>query len=219
MKNKLIIATEIPPIPNSDLLDLKSLHKQNCNIPSDIYLHLPILYEYAKKCNHVTEMGARGGNSTVTFLYANPKKFISYDYQYSSPEPHLKNDVDNLISILERAKLQGSNCHYIGEDVLTVEIEETDLLFIDTWHCYSQLKKELELHSKKVKKYIAFHDTSLYGTVGEGYPSLDINHPNRNSMDGSGGIFKAIEEFLELNLEWNIEYQSSDNNGLTIISK
>jgi hypothetical protein len=199
--------------------NLKELYEDACNCASDIYMHLPVLYQYAQDCDHVTEMGARGGNSTKAFLYANPKKFVSYDYQYETPEPHLKNEVDQLISIFEKSKEIGVNCQYIGADVLTVEIEETDLLFIDTWHCYSQLHKELELHSTKVKKYIAFHDTSLYGIVGEGYPSLDINHPNRNSMDGSGGILRAIEEFLYENLEWNIEYQSKDNNGLIIITK
>jgi len=199
--------------------DLKHLYEGACKINSDIYLHLPILNEYAKRCNHVTEMGARGGNSTLAFLYANPKKFVSYDYQYKTPEPHLENDVKALISIFENAKEQGINCEYVGADVLSIEIENTDLLFIDTWHCYSQLKKELHLHAGNVRKYIAFHDTVQFGQHGEGYPSMDINHPNRDVMDGSGGILAAIFEFLDENSEWSIEYESKDSNGLIIISK
>ena len=34
-------------------------------------------------------------------------------------------------------------------DVRTVAIAETDLLFIDTWHVYAQLKEELRLHAGK----------------------------------------------------------------------
>ena len=39
-------------------------------------------------------------------------------------------------------------------DVLKIEIEETDLLFIDTYHAYQQIKGEFELHGNKAKKYI-----------------------------------------------------------------
>jgi hypothetical protein len=50
-------------------------------------------------------------------------------------------------------------CTYLGNNVLEVEIEETELLFIDTYHYYAQLKKELKLHAGKISRYIAFHDT------------------------------------------------------------
>jgi hypothetical protein len=190
----------------------------NCNV-SDIYMHLPVLYQYAQDCDHVTEMGARSGNSTKAFLYANPKKFISYDYQYETPEPHLANEVNQLILIFEKSKEIGVNCQYIGADVLTIEIEETDLLFIDTWHCYEQLKKELELHAGKVNKYIAFHDTYTFGQKGEGYPKKDVNHPHCDDMNGEGGIRKAIDEFLKENPEWEINYETEENNGLIVIAK
>ena len=52
-------------------------------------------------------------------------------------------------------------------DTRQLEIEETDLLFIDTWHDYLQLKKELFRHSNKVKKYIILHDTVFYGFINE----------------------------------------------------
>jgi len=204
---------------NQNKFGLEKLYNEACLDVSDIYMHLPILHQYASKCNHVTEMGARGGMSTRAFLYSKPLKFISYDYQYSTPEPHLEESVNSLIEILEDSKNQGINCEYIGKDVLKVEIEKTDMLFIDTWHCYEQLKEELRLHSDKVNKYIAFHDTYLYGESGEGYPSMDINHPNRNTMSGEGGILKAIYEFLSNNTEWKIEYETEENNGLIIISK
>jgi hypothetical protein len=200
------------------MIDLKSLYQNSCdNTSSDIFFHLPILLYYAKKCNHITEMGARGGNSTKTFLYANPKKFISYDYQYTNPEPHLVEDINNLISIFEECKKIGINCEYIGADVLNISIEETDFLFLDTWHCYDQLKGELNLHASKAKKYIAFHDTFTYGEVGEGSPLADINHPQKNNLNGLGGIRKAIDEFLLENKNWEIVYETKENNGLIII--
>ena len=198
---------------------LRQLYLNACNTPSDIHLHLPVLHGYATKCAHVTEMGARTGNSTVAFLYAHPPKFVSYDYQYKTPEPHLEAGVKQLVALFEACKAMGVNCAYSGADVLKTEIEPTDLLFIDTWHCYAQLAKELKLHGHKAKKYIAFHDTFSYGTRGEGYPSMDIHHPHRDTMDGSGGIRPAIDEFLEAHREWSIEHETKQNNGLIVIAK
>ena len=220
MKPKVIVYKKNNTTSNEKEFDLKKLYEDacNCNV-SDIYIHLPVLYQYAQDCDHVTEMGARSGNSTKAFLYANPKKFISYDYQYETPEPHLANEVNQLISIFEKSKEIGVNCQYIGADVLTIEIEETDLLFIDTWHCYDQLKKELELHAGKVRKYIAFHDTYTFGQKGEGYPDMDVNHPHRDDLSGEGGIRKAIDEFLKENPEWEINYETEENNGLIVIAK
>ena len=120
---------------------LKTLFIKACEEKSDINVHLPVLYKYAKKCSHITEFGARGGLSTRTFLYSFPDFFVSYDYQYATPEPHLVEDVKNLIQILEHAQRKGVNCEYIGKDVLQIDIEPTDMLFIDTWHCYNQTKR------------------------------------------------------------------------------
>jgi hypothetical protein len=99
---------------------------------------------------------------------------------------------------------------FVLADSLSVEIEETDLLFIDSLHVYSQLKKELELHSGKVRKYIGFHDTATWGFVDE-YPE--------NDNVGSVGLIKAIEEFLSLNKNWKIDYETHLNNGLLVIKK
>jgi len=199
---------------------LKTEYLKSCITVSDIYTHLPVLYRYAKRCDHVTEMGSRTGVSTRAFLFANPPKFVSYDYQYSTPEPHLACGVQRLKELLEQCRYAGMDCLYYGVDVLKTEIEETDFLFIDTFHCYEQLRQELALHASKVRKYIAFHDTTLYGENGEGFPQMDPNHPVRqNNMDCSGGIRKAIDEFMDANKEWKIVHESKDNNGIIIIRK
>lgn len=199
---------------------LKAEYVKACITVSDIYSHVPVLYRYAKRCEHVTEMGSRTGVSTRAFLYANPKKFMSYDYQYTTPEPHLAKGVQCLKELMDQCRSAGMNCSYYGVDVLKTEIEETDFLLIDTFHCYEQLRQELALHAGKVRRYIAFHDTTLYGEHGEGFPQMDPNHPVRqNHMDCSGGIRKAIDEYMDVNKVWKIVHESRDNNGLIIIRK
>ena len=98
---------------------------------------------------------------------------------------------------------------------MDIEIEETDLLFLDTWHAYKQLKAELELHSPKVRKYIVFHDTTTYGDIDEtNYEILG------SEWKGEGiGIWRAIEEFLQSNPEWELIERFTNCNGLTIIGK
>lgn len=177
------------------MIDFKQEYIDFCNLqPSDINEHLPTLYEYAKKCNHVTEMGVRGGNSSRAFLYANPKRYIAYDLEL----------FDRVIELFEHSQQLGNDHHYVKADVLEIEIEETDLLFIDTMHIYEQLRNELELHAGKVKKYIAFHDTQTFGRVGE---------------IGGKGLLYAIEEFLEENDNWKIVHDAKNNNGLMILEK
>ena len=44
---------------------------------------------------------------------------------------------------------------FIKANDLTVDLKHgVDMVFIDTWHCYPQLKAELETHAKNVRKCI-----------------------------------------------------------------
>jgi hypothetical protein len=163
--------------------------------PSDINQNLHVLYELAKECKHVTEMGVRTGVSTRAFLNTDVE-LISYDIQ-------LNPDVENLFT---HAKLLGKKVQYEQADVLQIEIEPTDLLFIDTFHIYDQLSKELKKHAHKVKKYIAFHDTYIYGLRGE-------NPQDKN------GLLTAIIEFLISNQEWQFKFHTNKNNGMTVLER
>jgi len=169
-----------------------------CNTESDINEHLPVLRELAKEVSHVTEMGVREGVSTRAFLTENVI-LRCYDL-------YLSGEVNRLFDI---AKEQRKNVSYIQANVLDVQIEETDLLFIDTWHCYDQLVQELKLHSPRVKKFIAFHDTQTYGTKSETF----------QGKTGSNGLLPAIIEFIIENPEWRFKIHRTNNNGLTVIER
>jgi len=139
-------------------------------------------------------MGVREVVSTYAFLAASPKKLHCYDLNYSANIAHAHDVAFDHDVWLE----------YHIADVLTVEIEPTELLFIDTIHNYNQLDQELKLHADKVSKYIIIHDTSTFATVGE---------------DGGEGIWKAIEDFLDRDETWEIKECLINNNGLTILQK
>jgi hypothetical protein len=177
---------------------LEQYYNERCEIPSDINEHMPTLKKYAEDCDHITEMGVRWVVSTFAFLMGKPKKLVSIDID---PLEMWGNDEEALRII---ASEYHTEFQFILADTLNIEIEETDLLFLDTWHVYQQVKAELELHASKVRKYIIFHDTTTFGEKG---------------MDGQLGIWSAIQEFLDSNDDWYILEKYVNNNGLTIIKR
>ncbi|KKS77420.1 MAG: hypothetical protein UV51_C0007G0018 [Candidatus Woesebacteria bacterium GW2011_GWC1_42_9] len=167
----------------------------NCSRQSDINEHLPVLRKYAERCKHITEMGFRWGCSIYAFMVARPERLISYD---------IKNDL-NVADVEAIAAKEGVSFQFINKDVLDVVIEETDLLFIDTFHSANQLSRELALHSCRVRKYLIFHDTAGFWEDG---------------MDAKGnGIRYAIEPFMAAHHEWKQVYRAENNGGLLILEK
>jgi hypothetical protein len=97
-------------------------------------------------------------------------------------------------------------------------------LFIDTWHIYGQLKRELEYWHSSVKKYIIMHDTTVDADKGESVRmSCDIHSQSVESGfpvdEITKGLWPAIEEFVASHSEWKIERRFTNNNGLTILAR
>ena len=155
------------------------------NTPSDINQHLPKLREYAEQCDHITEMGVRGVVSTWAFIASKASKVVAIDILN--------------VAVPDVEKLQ-----FICADDLTIEIEETDFLFIDTAHNYNQCIQELNLHGNKARKFIGFHDVGIFG---------------KNGDDGGRGLMFAINEFLFYNKHWKMDYITDVNNGLAILKR
>jgi len=160
---------------------VEELFEQGC----DICEHFPLMLKYGKQCEYITEMGVRGVVSTWGWIASNPKKLICYDI---NPCP-VKNAVDTCANL-------GIDFSFHVADTREIEIEETDLLFIDTEHTYEQIQKELELHGNKARKFIVFHDTAW---------AHDMN--------------RAIKEFMEANPHWVNEEEVINNHGFKIIKK
>lgn len=169
-----------------------------CKCDSDINEHLPVLRRYAEQCPHITEMGTRYGNSTVAFMSAYPQKFIAYDVT--------PNDRIEYLQMV--AKDCNINFDFRLENVEQIEIEETDLLFIDTNHNSDQNEVEMRLHANKARKFIIFHDCETFWEDGSGY------------WKGEGhGLRYSIEPFLEANPHWVIKERFRNNNGLLILER
>ena len=183
-------------------------YNQHKSTYSDINEHLETLYDLVKECSHITEMGVRWVSSTWPLVYSNPKKMISYDI--------LKNP--NITEVINLCNEYSINYSFEEKDVLQLEIEPTELLFIDTLHTYNQLIKELEIHSNKVSKYIVLHDTEHFGRKDE----VVYQHASnviKETPSTKAGLMTAVEDFLltELGQSWELFRVYKNNNGLTVL--
>lgn len=174
-----------------------------CLRPSDINEHLPTLKRYAEECEHVTEMGVRDIVSTWALLVGHPTKLVCYDVYLPTN--------NRLNKLAEAAKELNVEFEFHQQDVLTIEIEQTDLLFIDTLHRGTQLKQELARHNRKVNKYIIMHDTTTFSSLGES----DRHIPEIKN----DGLKWALDEFLMEDEQWEIHEVYGNCNGLTVLKR
>lgn len=193
-----------------ELEEIRKKYKEKCRKKSDINEHLPTLFKYARRSDHVTEMGVRSVVSTWAFLFANPRTLVSYDI--------LKNTgVDEAVILSKRYNV---NFNFIEADVLKIEIENTDLLFIDTLHTYAQLTQELNLHAQKVDKYIILHDIETFAYQDEKiyYHASEITKAYKSNK---AGLVRAVNDFLKTpsGAHWKIHKLFKNNNGLLILKR
>jgi tetratricopeptide (TPR) repeat protein len=178
--------------PGTDGVTLADLYEAARNKPSDINEHVPTLYKLAKECRHITEFGTRTAVSTTAFLYAQPERVVCYDLR-KWPE------VNQLEILAGRTKFS-----FHLANVLNVEIEDTDLLFIDTRHVHEQLQEELRLHAPKARKYIVLHDPATAGENGEG--------------ESRRRLWPAVEDFLAQG-QFALKDPFLPTKGLTILAR
>ena len=174
-------------------MDFEKEYLDACERDTDIHEHLPIISELTSQCNHVTELGVGWAQSTRAFLRHNVE-LHSYEFM---PLPGIR-------EFFDEAKNAGRNVTLHVDDTRKVEIAETDLMLVDSLHIYEQVQKELELHAGKVRKYLLFHDTTLFADRGE---------------FGGKGIWPAIQEFIDSHSEWQLVERRHNNNGLTILKR
>ena len=199
-------------------------YERVCNTLGDIVEHLPTLCSYAKQCDRILELGISICISTWAFLQGlsyekrvGAKKLIGCDTKYHPNMEYVK-------SVAEQNHIEYT--YHIQSDLTLdmAEIGEVDMTFIDTWHIYGQLKRELENFAPYTKKYLIMHDTEIDGIHGE---SIRDSHTIIQLSKTTGipireivkGLWYAIDEFLGDHPEWIIDIVKKNNNGLTVLKR
>jgi hypothetical protein len=191
---------------------------------SDIFEHLPTLYEYAKECESIIELGVRGCVSTYPLTKgllennSEKKRLVSVDLIKSSTVTEFENLIKEVKDVIDFNFYTGSDLNY--------DIKENfDLVFIDTWHVRGQLQRELDKFAPHCNKYIIMHDTTVDEFVGESIRcGWDIERQSRETgftiKEIQEGLWPAVMDFLEKNKGiWQLHKRYINNNGLTILKK
>jgi hypothetical protein len=191
------------------------------NERSDINEHLMCLAKYAMKCESVLELGVRGCVSSWAFLFG-------LLYNNSPNKRLLMNDISpcNILEVVILGSSLGVKMDYLWCNDLEMPVEDNsfDMVFIDTWHVYGQLKRELAKFGKVAKKFIAMHDTTVDETIGETI-RCNMNAEEQSRESGfpieeiNKGIRPAVDEFLQANTNWILEERFTHCNGLTVLRR
>lgn len=202
-------------------------YQNACRQRTDINEHVPTLRSFASKCRRIREFGVRSGVSTwamlggaCDYVKSHPEECVEvHGYDLNGPAPvyaQARNGIVGFPTITST---------FTKGNVLHVPATPCELLFIDTFHVYGQLKRELQLHAPLTTKYIIMHDTTVDGVTSE----LTRNRWDlAKYMERTGfteyeltqGLWKAVEEFLEENsTSWRLLHRYENNNGLTVLER
>jgi cephalosporin hydroxylase len=129
-------------------------YERVCATPSDIYLHLPrfVAMVLERDAQHVIELGTRTGVSTIAWL----------DGLSQTGGRLTSVDIDERPAIGEFEHwsfIQGDD---LDPDVVA-QLDECDILFLDTSHLYDHTVAELRIYRHLVRPggILVCHDTML----------------------------------------------------------
>ena len=198
------------------MANITSVYASLCSTPSDINEHLPTLRRYASECKTVVECGVRTVVSSYAFAAALTGRNGTFLHQVDPSKS------ENVYIFQNMCANEGFNTKFYEQSDLDCPLIECDLLFIDTWHIYGQLKRELSRWNRSVSKYIIMHDTTIDEWKGEtirvGWNAEEQSKQYGIPVDEiNKGLWPAISEFLVEHPEWRLKERFVNNNGLTIL--
>lgn len=204
---------------------LNEIYVDICNQPSKIREQLPLLSWYAKECASVIAIDSKEDDATWALLqglsesYANPRSYLRIGGEDVSIE-----SLNLAKSLAEKHLIQFS---FWKVKDLFIQIEPTDLLFLDISRTYCHLMYELETFSSQVSKYICIPGTSgpHAHADGEGYYSnyseFDTSYDRIKSTynHSKKGLWQAILDFLSRHPEWVLLEQDEENEGMAVLQR
>jgi predicted O-methyltransferase YrrM len=197
-----MLANPSPP------LDLSAIVNTVLTGKGDSDKHLLTLFGVALSCGakNILELGVRGGGTTLPLLLA------------AQATNGILTSVDLNPTEFKCPPELAKYWNFVQSDAIEFLQNNAeppyDLIYIDDWHAYAHVKKELELIDSMVtpKTVVLLHDL-MYGNNEPRY------HADLTLKDGQwaeGGPYRAV---AELNPQfWEFSTIPS-NNGLTILRK
>jgi hypothetical protein len=170
--------------------------------------HLPRVRALADGLAIAVEFGVKRGASSAALLLG-ATRVVSYDI-VETPQAR----------VLQR--LAGSRWEYRLEDSRTAAIPACDLLLVDSLHTYAQVQSELCQHAAKVRRWLVFHDTITFGSIGahgETGQHLWRYVQGQSVPMAAMGIRPAIDELMIRDPSWMIRAHHVDSHGLLVLER
>ena len=190
--------------------NIKFLIEKTKNGSGDSDRHLMSLFGIAlgSKAKTIIELGVRNGDTTLPLsLAAKHNNGHVYSVDINDTNYRLPNDLQGNQTFIKSDAIE-----FLEKWDSNIDI---DLIYIDDWHSYEHVKKELEILDSKISPstIILLHDL-MYGETCPFY-HVDLTN-SAGSQWSHGGPYRAVAElnqqFWEFStLPWN--------NGLTILRK
>jgi hypothetical protein len=166
------------------------------NINSD--MQLLCLLKYASRVKHVTVMGAKSGLSLLTVIAAGADTITLWD-----PEKQNTQDFEKIC-----AENNQDFTHSYGE--ITDNIQQTDLLYLDSF-AEAHLKfSELSRYQSQVSRYIIIPNT--YTHAHDAQPGFVL--PNNLQP---AGVIHGINSFIAQFPQWHILEHLYWAPGMTVL--
>jgi hypothetical protein len=173
-----------------------------------ISAHLPRLRALADGCDVAIEFGVKKGGSASALLLG-AKRVISYDIIETAEARALQ-------------KIAGPRWDYRIEDSRAAVFGAADLLFVDSLHTYAQVKLELQLHAAKIRRWLVFHDSITFGSIGaDGETGAHLWTYERGMTvpPHAMGIRPAIDEMMAADPSWRVVQHYTDSHGLLVLER
>ena len=198
--------------------ELDDKYKDACERWGNIHEHVPTLMKYAKKCQIVAEFNHGGAESSYGLL----KGLVGSSEVSKVFIGKTNHDLSLLVS-----NVGVKYASFTEENSTKVDLKKfggVDLLFINTWHIYGHLKRELSTHCDQVRKYIIMHNTTVDEKDGE---SIRCGMDIEEQMISSGydeieircGLGLAIKGFLKTHEDWYLVEKFTNNHGLVVLGR
>jgi predicted O-methyltransferase YrrM len=201
-------------MPTNSLINFNSNHlrdlvKTTLLGEGDSDRHVLVLYSIALASHGkvFVELGVRDGTTTFPILSAaNENKGILYSVDIN----------DSSFKCPDQYK---ENWNFVKSDALVFlsqwdESKKIDFIYIDDWHSYEHVKKELELIDKLISPsgVVLLHDLMW----GNHAPFYHCDLTLKTGQWANGGPYRAVCELNPQFWEWST---LPWNNGLTILRK
>lgn len=202
---------------------IEAAYNNLVHTPGDINEHMPVLRILSTECAHITELGIRSVVGSWAFAMGAidraraglKTRLVQGDIWRQDAVTNFENHMKQCKSYIDWEFKEG--------DDLKVQFEETDLLFIDTWHSFRQLYQELNKLSPLARKFIVLHDTDGWGCVdegGEGHGGKPLDEGLFQNVPKEKGLWPSVEMFVKQNSDtWMLRMRATNDNGLTVLQR